>query len=218
MHTQVFLAAVAAASAAAQAGVFQQTIGFGEHPVGTLLDGVSIGAASFEFVPAGESALIPRISDVPINGGNFGATDNIVAQGAPDGSSALRLSLAEGLVLDEMWFAISTLPFSPAPFTATVGLLDAQGQVFETRSFSTSILVNLANGLPLLRYGMHGWDLTGTAEPVHGLEFVFSGNGTHWLMDNVGFAGREIPAPGTGAAALAACGMLTAARRRHTEA
>ncbi len=208
-------AAVALCAAGAQAGVFWQLITFGEHPIGTSLDGMSVGVAQFEFVSASEPAVTPVIADVPINGGTFGATDNILARGVPDGVSMLRLSLDEGLVIDELSFGITTLPFSPAPFTASIGLVNASGNVFETRDYATNILVNLANGLPLLRYGQHAVDLSLAAEPVYALEFVFTGNANQWMMDNIGLAGHVVPAPGV--ASLALLGLAASARRRRLD-
>lgn len=213
MNRLLLVGAIAGISASANAAFVSQTVRFNELDLGTKLDDLTVGSVSFEFEPASESSVVPEYADTPFNGGNFGATDNLTARGSPDGESVLRVAL-EGCTIDHLGFGISTLPFSPAPFTVSVGLVNDQGAVFESLSYDTDTLVRLGNNLPLLRYGIHDVDLSGSQQSIYALELTFSGNTSNWFLDNLWLEGQTVPTPMT--SSLLGVGILTATRRRRT--
>lgn len=204
--------AVGALSSAASAGVYSQMINFNEQPVNSELNGVTIGRVGISFSPATPETTMPFFAEVPINGGNFGATDNYVGRGTPDGVSTIRMSF-DNFRLETLSFGISTIPFSPAPFTLTIGLVNEAGVVFEENDYTTDILVRLANNLPLLRYGQYLVDYSGRSQEIHAIDLTFTGNADWWLLDKMGFGGVEIPAPG--ATVLLGCGALAMGVRRR---
>jgi len=204
--------AVGALSSAASAGMYSQMINFNEMPLNSELHGTTIGRVGISFMPATPKTTAPFFAEVPINGGNFGATDNFVARGTPDGVSTIRMSF-DNFRLEALAFGISTVPFSPAPFTLTIGLVNEAGVVFEENDYTTDILVRLANNLPLLRYGQYLVDYSGRAEEIRAIDLTFTGNADWWLLDKMGFGGYEIPAPG--AAMVVGCGALVMGVRRR---
>lgn len=212
-HMMCMAVVIGAVSGAASAGVYSQMINFDEMPLNSELNGTMIGRVGISFTPATPETTPAFFAEVPINGGNFGATDNYVARGTPDGVSTIRMSF-DNFRLEALSFGISTVPFSPAPFTLTIGLVNEAGVVFEENNYTTDILVRLANNLPLLRYGQYLADYSGRSEEIRAIDLTFTGNAEWWLLDKMGFGGVEIPAPG--AAMVLGCGALaTGVRRRR---